>query len=295
MQGIPLKKGSIIRPLLTFTREEIGIYAAGHQLNWREDSSNASDEYSRNFIRHRVVPLLKELNPSLEETFARNTHRLQAAHELARHELDRLRQDYVLEQDRQLKISKAITGQFQYPAPVLLELVREYGFNLDQCMEAVLALHGPSGKQFLSPTHRLVIDREHLIISAHQSDWKEVQIEEGQRHAALGPWVLEMKNTSKADIKSNQRQAILPNDKLHFPLQWRKWRPGDFFFPMGMDHKKKLSDFLVDAKVSLTAKEEVTVLESGGEIAWVVGYRIDNRFRITEETKEALVFNLKTG
>ncbi len=295
LQGIPIKNGRIVRPLLQFTRAEIKTYATDHRLTWREDSSNAKNDYSRNFIRHHIVPSLKELNPSLEETFARNTERLQASHELARHELERLRQTYVLQQGRQVKISKSITGLFKHPAPVLLELIKEYDFNLDQSMEIVLALHGQPGKQFLSPTHRLVIDREHLIICTHQDEWKEVLIEEGQRHASLGHWVLEMENSTKAEVQSNNLQAILPGDKLHFPLLWRKWKHGDFFFPMGMDHKKKLSDFLVDSKISLTEKEAVTVLESAGEIVWVVGYRIDNRFKIIEEAKKVVVFKLKTN
>ncbi len=295
LKGIPERNGKIIRPLLAFSRSEIEEYAKDNRLEWREDASNARDDYSRNFVRHHVVPKLKELNPSLEETFKRNASRLGAAEELMNQALDRLKQTHVLQQGAQVKILKSLFDLFGHPAPVLLELIKEYGFNLDQCRDIVLATEGQPGKQFLSASHQLIIDREHLIIVAHPGDWSEVQIEGGQKRAALGPWIMEMENTSRPTIPSDKRQAILAHDKLHFPLLWRKWKPGDFFFPLGMDHKKKLSDFLVDTKVSLADKELLTVLESAGEIAWVVGHRIGNRFKMTEETQSAVVFNLKAN
>ena len=297
MLGIPEKKGRIIRPLLPFNRNEMEEYATVHGLTWREDSSNISDDYNRNFIRHQVVPKLKELNPSLEETFSRNTERLHAADELARHELKRLRETYVLQSGRQIKILKSLVGLFHYPAPVLLELIKDYGFNLDQCTEVVSAVQGQPGKLFFSGTHQLVVDREHLIISAQKDKPGEVQIEEGAEEATLGSLVLKIGKKSPADFADNRRDtamAILDRDKLKFPLTWRTWRRGDFFFPLGMDHRKKLSDFLVDSKISMTDKEDVTVLESGGEIAWVVGYRIDNRFKSTDGTNGNVVFELMT-
>ncbi len=294
LKGIPIKNGRIIRPLLTFSRKEIEEYAVFNQLTWCEDASNERDDYNRNFVRHQVVPKLKVLNPSLEETFKRNDERLGAADELMHLALDHLRQTHVLQQGIQLKILKSLFDLFINPAAVLLELIKEYGFNLDQCREVVLAATGQPGKQFLSPTHHLVVDREHVIVIAHQSAWGEIQIKAGQQRAELGPWFLEMKNHGMAEVLLDKYQAILAKDKLRFPLLWRKWKPGDFFFPLGMEHKKKISDFLVDTKVSLADKESVTVLESGGEIAWVVGHRIDNRFRILETSQSGLLFHLTT-
>jgi len=293
LQGIPEKKGRVIRPLLPFSRKEMEEYARVHQLAWREDSSNISDDYSRNFIRHQIVPKLKELNPSLEETFSRNAERLHAADELVRRELKRLRETYVLQSGRQIRILKSLIGLFQYPAPVLLELIKDFGFNLDQCTEVVLAVQGQPGKLFFSGTHQLVIDREHMIITGRKDKPGEVKIEEGVSEVVLGSLVLKIGNSAGSDIPPDKAVAILDKGKLQFPLLWRTWRPGDFFFPLGMDHRKKLSDFLVDNKISLTDKEDVTVLESGGEIVWVVGYRVDNRFKIGEETKGTLVFNVK--
>ena len=292
LQGIPQKNDRIIRPLLSFTRKEIEDYAKDHQLAWREDSSNATDDYSRNFIRHQVVPKLQELNPSIEETFGRNAERLQAAGELVQNELNRLRETTVHVEGRQIKINKVLIQSFQHPAPVLLELIRDYGFNLDQCFEMVLAVQGQPGKHFLSTTHQLVIDREHLIISIHRTDIAEVYIEAGAKEVMLGPLVMKISKAAHPPNDRDQKTAVLDGEKLQFPLVWRTWRYGDAFFPLGMDHRKKLSDFLVDNKVSLTDKEQVTVLESRGEIVWVAGYRIDNRFKASDSTRTFAVFSL---
>ncbi|HEU5291891.1 MAG TPA: tRNA lysidine(34) synthetase TilS, partial [Cyclobacteriaceae bacterium] len=148
------------------------------------------------------------------------------------------------------------------------------------------------GKRFLSPSHQLVIDREHLILSPHERFWDEVIINADQREVILGSLEMEIEKANSLEISKDSLIAKLDADKLKFPLRWRKWKPGDFFYPLGMDHKRKLSDFLIDNKVALTDKDSVTVLESGGEIAWVVGYRIDNRFKITPQTRSALSFNI---
>jgi tRNA(Ile)-lysidine synthase len=303
LQGIPQKKGRIIRPLLPFSRKEMEEYARANRLTWREDSSNNSDDYNRNFIRHHVVSKLKELNPSLEETFGRNNERLHAAGELVRRAFSQLREIYVLQSGDHITILKSLTGLFQYPAPVLLELIKDYGFNLDQCIEVALAVPGQPGKRFLSNSHQLVIDRDHLIISARKDKPGEVEIEEGAEDAVLGQLVLNIGKSAAGEIhpeekspandRRNKGVAVLDNDKLQYPLLWRTWKPGDSFFPLGMDHRKKISDFLVDNKISMTDKEDVSVLESGGEIAWVVGYRVDNRFKVGDGTKERVVFTLK--
>jgi tRNA(Ile)-lysidine synthase len=290
--GIPEKAERILRPLLGFTRSEIEAYAAKHGLTWREDSSNAGDDYKRNFLRHRVVPLLKELNPSLEETFARNAERLRGARELMDAELKRLQENFMRQQKDHVKIAKSLFTLFQFPASVLWELIKDFGFNFDQCREIVRASEGQPGKYFLSSTHQLVVDRESLILRELPEGRREVRIEEGMGEAVLGRWILKIKNTSEPKIDANQMVAALDKDKLQFPLAWRTWKSGDSFVPLGMDHQRKLSDFLVDKKVALTDKQQVTVLESGGEIAWVVGYRIDDRFKITDQTKTAVIFHL---
>jgi tRNA(Ile)-lysidine synthase len=176
----------------------------------------------------------------------------------------------------------------------LWRCIREFGFNFEQTREIVQGLQGQPGKQFLTSSHKLVIDREMIIITPHADSWNQTTIEAGQKSALLGShkmYIIEsLDDVSKS---SDSFVAKLDADKITFPLIWRKWKAGDVFYPLGMEHRKKISDFLIDAKVSLSDKDEVTVLESKGEIVWVVGYRIDNRFKITQATTSAILFTLQ--
>jgi tRNA(Ile)-lysidine synthase len=293
LRGIPQMNGKIIRPLLTFTRKEIEEYARTHNLKWCEDSSNAGDEYQRNFIRHRVVPRLKEINPSLEETFAKTITRLNADGELAELGLDTLRQKYVTQKADEYTISKQLIRALQYPAPVLWELVKKFGFNLVQCEAIVVASSGQPGKVFLTPGFRLVIDRENMVLKEQRVHWGEVIIQENEKEASLGPLQMSLVPGKNVNVdNSDPSTAVLDTDKLSFPLLWRQWKAGDVFHPLGMMHRKKISDFLIDAKISGSHKNEITVLVTGGEVVWVVGHRIDERFKITKDTKSVLFFNV---
>ncbi len=291
MSGIPPKNGKVIRPMLFASHDMIKAYADFHHLKWREDLSNATDDYQRNFIRHQVVPKLKELNPSLEETLQKSLIKISGALELLN-----LGKTEFENQFKKLKtglhIPKRAIGQFKNPAAVLWETIHHYGFNLEQCQSVIHSLHGQAGKKFISTHYQLTIDRDEIVISERIENWEPVTIESGENHVSLGPFSLDIKSIENAESRFSQdkNEAVLDESKLKFPLTWRKWKAGDHFYPMGLDHKKKLSDFLIDNKISLPAKEFVTVLESAGEIAWVVGYRIDNRFKITPQTRSALSF-----
>jgi len=291
--GISKKNERIVRPLLIFHRKEIEAYARQRDLSWREDSSNAGDEYQRNFIRHQVVPRLKEINPTLEETYAQTIHRLYAAQELADLGLEGLKQKYVSERESQVRILKSLLKERRHPSGILWELIKDYGFNLVQCEEIVRASSGQPGKVFLAPRVQLIIDRETLIISEYPEAWTEIGIEETQLEATLGAWSLSIgEHPDTGTINADPFTALLDKEKLTFPLKWRSWKEGDSFHPLGMDHRKKISDFLIDMKISGKDKGAVTVLESGGVVAWVVGYRIDDRFKITRETKSLIAFKV---
>lgn len=292
LSGMQTENGKIIRPLLDFSRKQIEDFARSNQLIWREDSSNITDDYGRNFIRHQVIPKLKELNPSLEETFARNRERLSAAKELMDLGIHQIQQQYSFNENGQVKILKSLFEQFQQPA-ILWELIKEFGFKLEECEKIVEASKGHSGKRFLSPEYQLVVDREALIITSHPVQWNPIRIEEDQGQALFGCWELNLSTEKGWKIDRDPFMALIDKDKLSYPLVWRLWKEGDYFFPLGMDNKKKVSDFLIDSKVSVSDKDHVTVLESAGAIIWVAGFRIDNRFKITEKTKSALVLRLK--
>ena len=292
LAGIPVKNKKVIRPLLFATRAQVEKHAAEKGIQWREDQSNLTDDYQRNFIRHQIVPKLKELNPSLETTLHTGIEKLQSDIALLHVQVEEWRRNFISREGEKIAISKKGFDSFPQGVHLLWRCIKEYEFNFEQAREIIHGLHGQSGKRFLSPSYQLVIDREHLILSPHEKFWDDVVIQEGQREAILGSFEMEIEKTTSVEISKDSLIAKLDADKLKFPLRWRKWKAGDFFYPLGMDHKRKLSDFLIDNKVALTDKDSVTVLESAGEIAWVVGYRIDNRFKITPQTRSALTFTI---
>jgi len=293
--GIVSKNGKIIRPMLFATRLEIENYARENEIEWREDRSNATDDYSRNFIRHQIYPLLKELNPSLEMTFDESLHKISGAVELMENGVEQWRLRFERKKENQILLDKNGFESIKNQESVLWSLIKNFGFNFDQCCQIITALHGQSGKRFASAQFELVIDRDHLIISKNQVELTETLIESNQTEASLGNFKLKIEKKEKIDFKNDPSIAFLDADKLKFPLRWRKWKPGDSFHPLGMTHKKKLSDFLIDQKISIADKETVTVLESGNEIVWVVGKRIDERFKVNNSEASTIVCRLSTA
>lgn len=286
--GIPVKNRNIIRPLLFATRAQVANYAAGKGIKWREDESNLTDDYQRNFIRHNIIPKLKELNPSLESTWQHGLEKIEGDLELLRLGFNDWKLESVQESKDRVVISKKSLGNYYAAASVLWRYIKSYGFNFEQAREIIQVINGQSGKRFLSPTHILVVDRDELIVTPHSNEWNAARIESGDREVPLGPWRMFFSTGESPTTGADKMEAALDADSLKFPLTWRKWKKGDAFRPLGMKHKKKLSDFLVDNKISIADKNITTVLESDGEIAYVVGWRIDDRFKIRESTKRVL-------
>ncbi|MEP2667892.1 MAG: tRNA lysidine(34) synthetase TilS [Cyclobacteriaceae bacterium] len=291
LKGIPPTTDNIIRPLLAFTKKELLDYARDNQLSWREDASNATDDYDRNQLRHQVIPKLEELNPSLEDTFKRTNQRLQGAAAVFQLGLDQLRKQFVTEEKNRITISTDLLQHIAFPEVVLWELLKDYGFNHSQCADAVAAAD-QSGKRFLSAGYQLTIDRKAWIVAPMAGEMSATEIHSNDKKITLGTLELTLEKTPGNSISRNPATAQLDAGKVTFPLTWRKWKEGDTFAPLGMDNQKKLSNFFIDAKVPRTDKDVATVLESNGNIIWVVGYRIDNRYKITDQTKEVLQLTL---
>jgi tRNA(Ile)-lysidine synthase len=279
LTGIPLKNEGIIRPLAFATRKQIDQYAADHGITWREDESNLDDHYQRNFIRHRVMGLLKQMNPSIEDTLSRNSSRLGGERELIERSLAELKENYVLDKNNNIRIPKKSLDGFIHKSGVLLRLIEPFGFNFATAESIVGAMNGQPGKMFFSDTHILNIDRDDLIISTSKSPYVEFTTHE----------------TSDTSVGSDPNIAYLDADKLQYPIHFRRWKEGDSFQPLGMKGKKKVSDFLIDEKVSLVDKQSITVMTSGEQIVWIVGMRIDDRVKITPQTKRVLVCEKKSS
>lgn len=291
LAGIPVKNGNVIRPLLFATRKQIEKYAAAKGIVWREDLSNMTDDYQRNFIRHQVVPKLKELNPSLEVTWQSGIEKIYGDLALIHHAFEEWKSEFTTESIDRITIQKNAFLEFPGTASLLWRYIRTFGFNFEQAKEIISSLNGQPGKRFFSSSHLLAVDRDVLIITTLQHNWTEVSISKDESQFYLGPWQLNVESNDGLPGIFNENEAYLDEALLTFPLTWRKWKAGDVFFPLGMEHKKKLSDFFIDKKISVADKELVTVLESEGKIVWVAGYRIDDRFKVTPKTTSILKFS----
>jgi tRNA(Ile)-lysidine synthase len=273
LTGIPIKNNGIIRPLAFASRNDISQYAAQHGITWREDQSNLDDHYQRNFLRHNVMGLLKQINPSLDDTLSKNFIRLGAERELMERSLAVLRGSYVLDKDNNIRISKKTLDGFIHKSGVLLRMIEPFGFNFSTSESIVAAMDGQAGKVFFSDTHMLAIDREDLIITSFQ--WPDTEFETFE--------------TTDISFSDDPDIAYLDADKIQYPVYTRRWKEGDSFQPLGMKGTKKVSDFLIDKKISIIEKQSIMVMTSGNDIVWLVGMRIDDRFKITPSTKRVLV------
>lgn len=292
LRGIPPMRGKIIRPLLFATRDEIIQYAADHQITWREDISNQTDDYQRNFIRHQVIPQLKRINIALESTIRESVNKMEDEWAFYLKHVEDWKEKFVTQEGQTIKISKEGFLHPAHGASLLWNSIKTFGFSYEHCKDALDIKDKQSGKRFLSGSHKLVVDRDYFMVTPLGNQWNEISIQMHQTQATLGPWKLDIRVPAVIKPSDIAYEAVLDADKLVFPLQWRKWLPGDSFFPLGMTHRKKISDFLIDKKISVGEKDSVTVLESAGEIVWVAGHRIDNRFKLTPNTKRALTFLL---
>lgn len=287
--GIPLTNGKVIRPMLFASREQIVAYASAQQIPWREDSSNQESHYSRNAIRNQVMPVLQSLNPNLEAGFQLTLERLQGTRAFSSRWLEDLRDKYVVQSGDELRIGLAALGD-KHGAVVLWEWLKASGFNYDQCRQMVI-VHAP-GRRFFSGTHQVIVDRDVLIVTKRSEpvlEWHS--IEPGQTEIVTVFGRLQMSVASVADFDKTAPATIAQFDlkRLTFPLLCRNWEPGDSLVPLGMQHRKKLSDLLIDNKFSLQEKERVLVIESAGEIIWVVGLRISDLVKITPVTTEIFI------
>ena len=292
MSGIRPKNGFVIRPLLPVTRQEILQWLAERQLEYVTDSTNLSAAYTRNFIRLRVLPLLETINPSVRTAINRTAEHLAETESLFAYVMADARKR-VFEAENRLSI-KAL---MQYPSPktVLFELLKAFHFTPSSVDEIFLSLNKESGKLFFSSSHRLVKDRDCLLLSPlAAAGEKEVYFLTGEEGCWSGPIDLAFSRivrTEELHIQKDKDIAYFDLDKLKFPLVLRHWQQGDWFVPFGMQGRKKLSDYFSDKKFSRLEKERVWLLCSGDEVIWIVGERSDNRFRVECATKRCLVVN----
>ena len=286
LTGIPEKNGAILRPLLPFSRSEIEDYAHNTHLKWREDSSNASGKYMRNKIRQEVVPKLLELNPQLLDSFENTRKNLQQSAVLVEDYISALFPRIAKQEDYGYSFKVKLLKTIPHLRAVLFELFKSFGFT--EWNDVYNLLEAQPGKIVYSKTHRLIKDRENLLLTTlppFEERKFEILAEEEVVMLPMGTFHFE----EVKELEKGRSDAVfLDQNKLQFPLVVRKWEEGDQFYPFGMKGKKKVSKFFKDEKLSLPEKENCWLLCSGEEIVWVIGYRADARFGVNERTASIL-------
>lgn len=286
LAGIPVKNKSIVRPLLFATKEELKQYAQEVKLEWREDSSNQKVDYQRNKLRHKVIPTLRELNPSLVQTYASTKARLAATRYFLTEKVDQIKEDFFNEELHEFDLSWISA---EHDLLILSEVLAGYGFNYATVKDIFKAI-GESGKVFPSNTgFSAYMDRSKLFLKQEEVTTTHLAVpSEGKYHSGGLVFDVVLKSANGVILDQGPDVAIFDSGELTFPLLIRSWKEGDRFQPLGMKGTKKVSDFLVDEKIPLAKKEEVLVVESGGQIAWVVGMRISSLFKVTGSTGPVL-------
>lgn len=294
LTGITTQVGRVVRPMMFATRKDIHDYAVAHRIPFREDSSNRSTKYLRNKVRLGLVPMLKEINPQFTTIMRRNVARLSQAQDFITSAINIVKGE-VLEHGGDIHTLRV--GRIRPTLPrnyVIYEILSsEYGFKGDVVDALCHAIdNGATGRRFYSREWVAVVDRGDVVIAAiTEDDSCETLVERGMVRSYAGGSVLyyEYCNIDFIDnLDQGENVALLDADKLKFPLTVRRWREGDWFVPFGMSGRKKLSDYLIDKKVSVAEKSRQFVLTSGDDIVWVVGRRLDDRYAITNKTENVL-------
>ena len=294
LTGINNHVGRIVRPLMFTNRKEIHDYAVAHRIPFREDSSNRSTKYLRNKVRIGLIPMLKEITPQFTTIMRRNVSRLSQAQDFISSAMSIIKRD-IIEQEGDIRTIKVPSINPSLPRNfVIYEILsEEYGFKGDVVDALCHALDsGSTGRRFYAREWVAVVDRGNIVVSPiAENDDCEVMVERRTLRSYVGGSVLYYQYCDIDFIDTldqGENVALIDADKLKFPLRLRRWREGDWFQPLGMSGRKKISDYLIDKKVSMAQKSRQFVLLSGDDIVWVVGRRLDDRFAVTKRTERVL-------
>jgi tRNA(Ile)-lysidine synthase len=289
--GMSERRDWLIRPLLSFSRQEIAAFMELEQLPWREDSSNASTDYKRNKLRHSLMPALYDLDTDARKNLLHSFGRLKVTGKAFFTLFAQWKTQHVTAQQGIQCLPYTALLQVQGGASLLYFWLRPFGFNADQANTIFESLGDvKTGTYYLSPNYQLSMDRKEMMLHPILPSFEEVHISKGDVRLALpeGDYELAWEVAPVALLDRNPSHALLDADQLTFPLQIRSWQEGDRFFPLGLSTEKKISDFLIDNKVPLAVKKDVKVLVSGNKIAWVIGMRIADWAKVSPATQHLL-------
>ncbi|TCD04579.1 tRNA lysidine(34) synthetase TilS [Pedobacter frigidisoli] len=295
LHGILPKRDKLIRPLLCLTRQQINEAIDNNNLDFVEDSSNLSTNYTRNKLRLQVIPHLQEINPNLEKTFAENIARFADVEEFLAIQVKKLSAKLLNKRGDGIYIPLDELLKLQPQKLLLFELLKPFGFSESTIEDISNSLKSLSGTHFFSASHQAIINRNDLVIVAKDSNEHFNQfIHPSTKNILFGKHEVKLSFSTEIKFEIDANKAFVNADKLIFPLVLRNWQNGDKFIPLGMRHPKKVSDFFIDEKVPLHLKSSTPILINGnGDLVWIAGMRQDNRYKLTTATKKVAIFELE--
>lgn len=297
LTGIPVSNDHIRRPLLAFSKETIIEFAKEHKLEFVEDSSNQSSKYTRNFFRNELIPAITKVYPQVKENLQANINRFREIEKLYKFSVGELKKKICKQKRNEIHIPVKLLMGFNNRA-LIYEIISPYGFQEKQLDEVIKLAASESGKYITSPEghYRIIRHRHWFIISpVHATEAENIIIEKGDNGILFSLGILEVETTSNLKPSTSNNEVSLDAKQITFPLLLRKRKAGDYFYPLGMTKKKKVSRFLIDKKLSLSEKENIWVIESGQRIIWVVGQRIDERFKVSDKTTAVIRLSLASS
>lgn len=291
LTGMKPKTGIVIRPLLFASREDIAAYAAKHGISYREDRTNAEVRYTRNRIRHLVMPVLKDINPSILRTLEETSFRFSEISQVVDSYTENLRAAIMRSDGNDHIYDVVKLRAFSDNGTILYGLFRRYGLNNSQIEDLRDIIRGRSGSMVKTATGRIVHDRQRLIVTSQEDPAPSPLVISNEKELGnLREFGAEISDIDDSFILPKEKNiTCIDADRLVFPLILRKWNKGDYFFPLGMKGRKKLSDYFTDMKYSIVDKERKLVLESGTNIVCIPCERTDERFRVTGKTRRVLI------
>jgi tRNA(Ile)-lysidine synthase len=295
LTGIKSKNGKIRRPLLFARRSELENFIEENEFSFVQDESNLHDDYTRNYFRNTVLPMIGKIFPEASENILSNIERMKEVSLLYRQAIEQHRKKMMAPKGNEWFVPVLLLQKSDAVATILFEMVREYGFTSGQVSDIINLLDSESGKYIVSSTHRILKNRKHLIISPLKESENTSVIMEGFGEYVFANGTVFFKELADvpSQISTDDAVAMLDAKSIVFPLILRPWKTGDYFYPLGMPKKKKVSRFLIDKKLSLIEKEKVWVVEMNKKLIWIAGYRIDDRFKITSRTKKVIRFEFR--
>lgn len=290
--GIPVfNDRHIMRPILHCSREDIKAYATEHSIQYREDSSNAKQVYTRNKMRLTVIPMLETMFPNVKQTLLQNQQRFDQTNQIFQQQIERTRRKIMTTRGKDFYFSVLQLMHLPTLPTLMGEILKPYGFSFEQVAQVLHLLESQSGAFVESHSHRVIRHRQHLILTTRQkelTDFLLVQKNDHRIDTENFHVTFHLQKSTEHLHEGNPLHIVVDSEELQYPLQLRKWKQGDYFYPLGFNKKKKVARLLIDEKIPLHEKEDCWVLVSDQKIVWVLGLRMDHRFRVKPTTHETM-------